>query len=518
LSVGSEAGSSTGSQARLIQSSHPPATYHPVLMKDLGKTLTPVENKPIAADFHQFQEDQTESAMDSHLQDLILKASLNQNGDIRDVAKYMANLKKKHMESLEDKLTINEMTHTVIDDKLNVVDKDENVETSPTPKYHDKPDKDSFNTDKRSSLSPITITDKKVDKAFVGDSKRTPERVCVSPQTTPKSLVKVVRPSRSYIENSKSPDRSRSTGSSPVRLFYVKKPETDSSISKKNAEPLANGRKLSESGILKRNLSPKPNNLETHHMKSGILKRSTSPGCCKSPEPSRMSSPNNRTPECSRRASKSESQSPDRSNKKSKHFENINTQLIDFGSNQSLVMKLKKKRSDSKSPDRRSSSASASVNYHSNRSFETDTCYANLLTSQDMPYSHTSSPNSYYRQKSKSLDRKNDVTQMDDDVLLDYYHHCGPIQTYSTESTANPYNLSYAQTNQQLVYNMIENPTCVECILQNQRPPKQKTKGRQSRTRKKLPREFKNGRPSVGKSDSRSRESIDFADSYEINV
>ncbi|XP_049290284.1 protein still life, isoforms C/SIF type 2 isoform X2 [Anopheles funestus] len=34
LSVGS-----TGSQARLIQSSHPPATYHPVLMKDLGSPV-----------------------------------------------------------------------------------------------------------------------------------------------------------------------------------------------------------------------------------------------------------------------------------------------------------------------------------------------------------------------------------------------------------------------------------------------------------------------------------------------
>ncbi|XP_021697786.1 protein still life, isoform SIF type 1 isoform X2 [Aedes aegypti] len=31
--------SSTGSQARLIQSSHPPATYHPVLMKDLGSPV-----------------------------------------------------------------------------------------------------------------------------------------------------------------------------------------------------------------------------------------------------------------------------------------------------------------------------------------------------------------------------------------------------------------------------------------------------------------------------------------------
>uniref|UniRef100_A0A182MWA4 Uncharacterized protein n=1 Tax=Anopheles culicifacies TaxID=139723 RepID=A0A182MWA4_9DIPT len=101
LSVGS-----TGSQARLIQSSHPPATYHPVLMKDLGKRLSPSSDKSVVEMFEPTagpsgtekrptQTDQAmDNAMDKHLKNLNLDSLIE-----TDIVEYMENLKEKHLES-----------------------------------------------------------------------------------------------------------------------------------------------------------------------------------------------------------------------------------------------------------------------------------------------------------------------------------------------------------------------------------------------------------------------------------
>uniref|UniRef100_A0A182K6X6 Still life n=1 Tax=Anopheles christyi TaxID=43041 RepID=A0A182K6X6_9DIPT len=110
LSVGS-----TGSQARLIQSSHPPATYHPVLMKDLGKRLSPSSDKCVVEMFepakgassaagekrpketdhhHHHQHHQADNAMDKHLKNLNLDSLIE-----TDIVEYMENLREKHFES-----------------------------------------------------------------------------------------------------------------------------------------------------------------------------------------------------------------------------------------------------------------------------------------------------------------------------------------------------------------------------------------------------------------------------------
>ncbi|XP_046808142.1 protein still life, isoform SIF type 1 isoform X6 [Lucilia cuprina] len=77
LSVGS-----TGSQARLIQSSHPPSTYQPVLMKDLGKSSSNTQDFKSQQDENACHEtavasDDDELALESDLQAATTAAALN---------------------------------------------------------------------------------------------------------------------------------------------------------------------------------------------------------------------------------------------------------------------------------------------------------------------------------------------------------------------------------------------------------------------------------------------------------
>jgi hypothetical protein len=99
LSVGS-----TGSQARLIQSSHAPSHYQPVLMKDLGKTSSTDSTESVS--FHTEKSSDstsgvdvnddvcqlTDEIVDKHLADLKQKCLSNET---RDVAKFMEKLKNQ---------------------------------------------------------------------------------------------------------------------------------------------------------------------------------------------------------------------------------------------------------------------------------------------------------------------------------------------------------------------------------------------------------------------------------------
>lgn len=95
LSVGS-----TGSQARLIQSSHAPSHYQPILMKDLGKkdstdtcemsSFKPIDNPNKNNDSHDDVCKLTEQIVDKHLTELKRKCV---NYDTRDVEKFMEKLK-----------------------------------------------------------------------------------------------------------------------------------------------------------------------------------------------------------------------------------------------------------------------------------------------------------------------------------------------------------------------------------------------------------------------------------------
>lgn len=93
---------STGSQARLIQSSHAPSHYQPVLMKDLGKTSSTDSAESIS--FHTEKSSDstsgvdvnddvcqlTDEIVDKHLADLKRKCM---SYETRDVAKFMEKLK-----------------------------------------------------------------------------------------------------------------------------------------------------------------------------------------------------------------------------------------------------------------------------------------------------------------------------------------------------------------------------------------------------------------------------------------
>jgi hypothetical protein len=114
LSVGS-----TGSQARLIQSSHAPIHYQPVLMKDLGKTSSTDSTESVS--FHTEKSSDstsgvdvnddvcqlTDEIVDKHLADLKQKCL---SSETRDVAKFMEKLKNQS-ESVDE---TSEMTTLVM--------------------------------------------------------------------------------------------------------------------------------------------------------------------------------------------------------------------------------------------------------------------------------------------------------------------------------------------------------------------------------------------------------------------
>lgn len=93
---------STGSQARLIQSSHAPSHYQPILMKDLGKTSSTDSTESISYHTEKSSDSTsgvdvnddvcqlTDEIVDKHLADLKRKCM---SYDTRDVAKFMEKLK-----------------------------------------------------------------------------------------------------------------------------------------------------------------------------------------------------------------------------------------------------------------------------------------------------------------------------------------------------------------------------------------------------------------------------------------
>jgi hypothetical protein len=507
-------------------------------MKDLGKEQSPIDDKNLTEIFYQSQnngyEYPSESAMDSHLQDFFQKNNTNQKDDIRDVAKYMANLKKKHMESLEDDCpnrNINDsgdMSNNSSSKKKqsDTTDALQNVISKHPDKFETTTSEDVENLQEMKSKNKI---DKKVDKTFNGDRKKGPEKVCVSPQLI-SSSVKVVRSSRSNMDKHKSPDRSRSTGSSPVRLLHVKGTGTNTGAMKKvtdtSKDKLLNARKHSDSGILKRSTSPKSKTSPSCLTPNGILKRSLSPANSKSPDRKSLSPCNSivsKSPDYGHRISKSGSNSPDRiSTKYLNHSlfpsESFDSQFSENTYNQNLSVKNQRRRSGSKSPDRRSLSASAKSSFDSNRSYDREIFYSNLLANQES--CSIENPETCYRRKAKSLDRhmKNTLNHRMSSTSPDYSQQYGLLKSHSIENNSIPYEANYSQIPSQSMHNAIENLTCVECIMQQRPPPKQKQKVRQSRTRKKIPRDPRPVSQSLERSNSQTRNCMDCDDFYEINV
>lgn len=480
LSVGS-----TGSQARLIQSSHPPATYQPILMKDLGKQ-SPNKNINIIEIFSNGDEEQkqTDKAMDKHLSELSKDNNLNKS-DTCDIAKYMANLKEHHME-IQHQLDSNCII--VNDDKMSDSETTVIEVVSQNSRISDSSDEKS--SDEKNSKISTSVIDKKVDKVFNGDK---------SKSSTPKKILKTTR---SSIELSRSPDRAKSNGNSPVRIIKVKSPRNsvDSgkrlSVSRSNSKERSPDRtdknnikrsvspKKQTDGILKRSLSPKASfdqeNVINNLNNGSILRRANSPSKGKSPERSCLKktlSPRNsiecRSPDPDRLhpqhsispRNSIDSRSPDRSVKL--HIRSSSSPRSSFDSRSPDRSYLKSPRTsfDSRSPDRsrRSLSASARSSFESNKS--SDRGY----------YIYSSSP---YRSESRSPDRQRTSKSLDRSPQEsfdsrysshDHYDHPGPVRSYSAENNISHHGIDLSRSNESL-QRAIEYPTCVECLLQNRKP------------------------------------------------
>lgn len=449
-------------------------------MKDLGKQ-SPNKNINIIEIFSNGDEEQklTDKAMDKHLSELSKDNNFNKS-DTCDIAKYMANLKEQHME-IQHQLDISCII--VNDDKMSDSETTVIEIVCENSKISDSSDEKS--SDEKNSKISTSVIDKKVDKVFNGDK---------SKSSTPKKILKATR----------SPDRSKSNGNSPVRIIKVKSPRNsvDSgkrlSVSRSNSKERSPDRtdknnikrsvspKKHTDSILKRSLSPKASfDQESFVINSSnngsILKRSNSPNKGKSPERSCLKkslSPRNsiecRSPDPDRLhpqhsispRNSIDSRSPDRSSKLHVRSSSSPRSSFDSRSPDRSYIKSPRTSFDSRSPDRsrRSLSASARSSFESTKS--SDRGY----------YIYSSSP---YRSESRSPERQRASKSLDRSpqesfdsrygTHHDHYDHPGPVRSYSAENNISHHGIDLSRSNESL-QRAIEYPTCVECLLQNRKP------------------------------------------------
>lgn len=548
LSVGS-----TGSQARLIQSSHAPSNYQPVLLKDLGKqnndlstsTTTTTgsanelqtyfvdddvdengsnnyyrNNKNNHNNYNNKNDDlnanakitktrnddekYTDKVMDNHLKVLERETSI-ETDMTQDIEKYMENLKEKHYEYQQvlTKNTINSDKKAIKGLPPRTDSSDAGISTGPETTSQTNTSDESPAEELKTKI--VTI-DKKVDKVFVSSERRksTGDKGSSTPKgdgsQTPKKILKSPRQS---IELSRSPDRSKSTGSSPVKIYRVKTPKDSLDIDRltvikqssrdkspeteKGRRHSPSQRRSSEAGILKRSLSPKT---DKDGVPVGILKRSASPNKARSPDGIRKSlspcssfdirSPNTGL---SPRGSICESRSPDRMGSRLCVQSSVSprgsfdSRSPDRGyDHPRLLVRNNSPRSsfESRSPDRgrRSLSASARSSFDSQRSSERYYKYS------PYPSFECSSPERDPKRPSKSLDRSPRNTSpygnappyyLPPDPRYFRQDSAGSQRSYSDETIiARPAYPDYPPSSgfsaDSLHRLPVEHPTCVECL------------------------------------------------------
>lgn len=528
---------STGSQARLIQSSHPPAHYQPVLMKDLGKSqsqnqdisvvdlfsgsgiASSASSSPVGSgsssddsggsggsNHENGDEEQqfTDSVMDKHLCALS-DDSLNFGGQANtcDIAKYMANLKKKHMESEQFEI---ELETTIQDDTTESSDSAQ--KTCDQLQSDDSGGSGGSGGSGSINCSPV-ILDSKVDKPSKKSerqrSKSEHKTGCTTPTNTNANKNSTLRSPSSTHLSSHSPDRSRSTGTSPVKIIKIRSPRNsivdtsgrrlnvsreslkDRSPDRREVSP----RRASEGGILKRSSSPKPPPVPAHSsglmssscssttsMSSmGILKRSQSP-IFKSRSPDR----NRLSPRDS-----FESRSPDRYHSLQPDSGSYcSSRAGSFDSRASepnldiprSVLKNARAGScsqqgsfESRSPDRsgRQRSLSAHSSMDKSRSPEPYDHYYQIYQQQ---MQQQCSPERKQR-VSKSLERTGSKEYVDSGTYGRYglsperIYRIGPTpRSQSAENAFQKYGTYDIMRSNESLSKSIEHPTCVECLYQ----------------------------------------------------
>lgn len=520
LSVGS-----TGSQARLIQSSHAPATYQPVLMKDLGKLKSPSketsnvtklfendDNTVVGGGVGDDEEKFSEQVMDRQLSDLVT----DRTSTICDIAQYMANLKEKHLES-EQKYE----AHSTVGRDRSCLNRAKSIETD----IESGPDDNGKNateyvkpSSEEEDASQIVI-DRRVDKVFKSGSKEPETRHTLK---SPRQSIHVIH----------SPDRSR--GLSPIKIIKVKSPRgsmdsgkrTSVSLSRDNSrerQTLGRVRRASEGGILKTMHSS-----ETPTVSTGILKRSVSPKSSKSPERQNSS--------CSRKSlspgTSFDSRSPDRWLSPHSSFDNRSPDRrssescyadLDFRHhhNSGQIVRSNQSSFESRSPEcDRKRSLSAHSSFMPARPTQTEMQYQ-YYPNECQP---SRSPERKGKRLSKSLERAPSK-----EVYYSYRSGLSPERIYriglpnrsqSAENGLIRNGVLLTRSNESLARSL-EHPTCVECLYQQRRATQQqKMRVRQSRARKKVPRgSAPNGQLKYRNNRSKSEEScVDCNDFYEIHV
>lgn len=446
LSVGS-----TGSQARLIQSSHAPSMYQPVMMKDLGKSTPsssddsdtePPENKagPVAP-----EENGGYAAMDRHLNAFDMAGNSN-------IVDYMQNLKVKHLE----------------------------IQLS-----EEKQDSDKDKPDEGTGLTEGQACENVAQEGGGSDKKSVKPTVTKSQKErhneTQKSEKLILNIDSSEIETSTSPIKiikikSRSRSVSPRRPSAA-----DGSKSPKGKEKATEGIQAPSAkthGILKRSSSSKsveaPDLLSTP---TGILKRSLSP---KDLAKLDGLSPRN---SFDSRASPVRSPQSDYCHSPGSHPNTV----ID---NRSPVLIVKHKgRSATKTSNRmRSVSASASVcnsldsessvlvvppNAKKKRSLSTSNFDQNQMSSMDSEMSLLS-PSYYYNRScfSSAASLTSGNNSFDNDLSSLHNSHERIMQDNPIVVHGHEYHRgrrSHSPGNEACLTKAIEQPTCMECFLQSRK-------------------------------------------------
>lgn len=476
-------------------------------MKDLGKNskenklFENVQKNIVVGGVNGDDEDKiTEQVMDRHLSKLVTD-DINKTNTICDIAKYMANLKEKHMES-ELKLDLNKVKHRISysTNKGNSTETDvesgtDDVNKPTTSNSYINNNKQSSEDDEHSTV----VIDKRVDKIFKSD------------KTTMKEpdVKRTLKPSRQTIQLINSPDRGNRS-ISPIKIIKIKSPHSSlDGHGKRNSVSLSrdNSRERQTSGRIRRasegGILMKPQyNINSNEMCStdtqsmiGILKHSISP---KSKSPERKSSLSSR--KSLSPGTSFDSKSPD-------YY-----RLSPYSSFESRSPEFDRKRS---------------LSAHSNFMPSTQQLHETQYKYYPHGYYYSRSPERKGKQRlSKSLERN---TQKDG-----YYsYHSGlspervyqigvPIRSHSAENGLTRNAIFLSRSNESLARS-IEHPTCVECLYQQRKTTQQqqqKARARQSRARKKVPRgAIPNGKMKYQRSRSRSEEScVDCNDFYEIHV
>lgn len=448
----------------------------------------------------------TDSVMDRHL--FALEAdglNMEEQNTACDIVKYMANLKRKHMESEQQHQQNQECHAESSSDTLSRSNSSEKAssDSQPAPPM--------FSDDTPSSESDGTtgvVIDKKVDKVFTKSGGHSSKKESKSSGSNEKSIQGNTLQSPGASSSrlfATSPDCARSTGTSPVRIIKIRSPRNsvtdvngkrlsarrDSSKDRSPDRRDVSPRRQTDGGILKRSLSPKPDAMPPA---MGILKR------CRSPTPQSGSADRSSGNGYTRRSLSAglsmeshssrgsiDSRSPDRSRLYSREqFQSPTCSFESRASEPNLdiprsVLKSGRHRGsfDSRSPDKSSRKRSLSAHSSLDKSQPSEPYYHHYyqLYQQQQQQMQQMSPDRQQR-LSKSLERSGSKESTTSNGSYRYglsperIYQIGPVvRSQSAENaclrqdSTNSSRYDMSHSNESLTKS-IEHPTCVECLYQ----------------------------------------------------